>query len=57
MTVPPLRHIRRVPAATTHAPASTASSPMLQPDAHFGRILAAYGGVFVARPLYPPGSS
>ena len=22
--------------------------PTLQPDAHFGRILAAYGGVFVA---------
>ena len=25
--------------------------PTLQPDAHFGRILAAYGGVFVAGSL------
>ncbi len=27
----------------------------LLPDAHFGRILAAYGGIFVAGP--PPGAS
>ena len=31
--------------------ASTAFAATLQPDAHFGRILAAYGGVFVAGSL------
>ena len=29
----------------------TGSSPTLQPDANFGRILAAYGGIFVAGSL------
>lgn len=28
----------------------------LQPDAHFGRVLAAYGGVFVAAPSAGPSS-
>ncbi len=36
--------------ASSHS-ASTASSPPSQPDAQFGRVLAAYGGVLVAGSL------
>ena len=32
-------------------PSGCTASCRLQPDAHFGRILAAYGGVFVAGSL------
>ena len=38
----------RTPCHTSHAPPISAT---LQDDAHFGRILAAYGGIFVAGSL------
>ena len=48
---PPPESTSRHCATAKGAACSVCPSGRLQPDAHFGRILAAYGGVFVAGSL------